>query len=389
MLNVKYFLVNIFLIIFSTTLCICLSAYILYFYALASGALIENNYICEPRPFQWVEEPVGGYRNKPNFRHWAFGRIDGRTNAEGFRSQNEFSLKAAKGVIRIVGLGDSVMEGARVNVDGSFLGILESIIKAQGRAVETINAGVCGYSTYQERCFLERYIVQLNPDIVLINFCPNDLLPSEDPFRNSSRIIVRYLEGLLGNSQHQFSEIERSKINDAIALLRGMTDLRVFLKSVRQDQALEQILQRVLIKIPILEMKHIADKNKIKLVYVFISPGNNDLKDFLKSAGVDYVDCSLLLADEIRDVSPLQASRLIDIAVRFYRYPVIRNIISFTSLGKIDPVIAIDRISQLNEFRFQHQHRYWIDGAGHPSRRGNLLIAQAIAQYLKRGALIQ
>ena len=63
-------------------------------------------------------------------------------------------------------LGDSVAQD-----EGSFVSLLS--LQLDGRA-EVINAAVPGYTTYQERLLLERYLLPLEPDVVILQYCPND-----------------------------------------------------------------------------------------------------------------------------------------------------------------------------------------------------------------------
>jgi lysophospholipase L1-like esterase len=325
-----------------------------------------------------------GYRNKPNYRHWAFGRIDGSTNASGFRTRMNLPLKAKKGVIRIIGIGDSVMEGAQVNAQDAFLGILEHIIKAKGVSIETINAGICGYSSYQERLFFEQYVVPFHPDIVLVNFSPNDLLPTEDPFGNARTIYLRYLEKLLREQRYQFSESEQALIKDTIVFLQTASRVWNIVEEFDKDPIKKRTLERIFIEIPILEMKGIADKNRIKFVYVFIYEGNEQLKDFMKSAGINYVDCSPLLLESPVRTQPLISSYLSTLAVNFDKYLYTQRKVTFFSFKRYNPVYALVQIAKLNTFRYKHSHQFWIDDVGHPSYEGNAVIAQAIYEHLKQ-----
>jgi lysophospholipase L1-like esterase len=81
-----------------------------------------------------------------------------------------------KDVLRILVLGDSVAFGPGVPENETFSNLLESRLKEQGHRVDVINTGVPGYTTYSE---LQYYLTagrHLEPDIVLLAFCMNDIV---------------------------------------------------------------------------------------------------------------------------------------------------------------------------------------------------------------------
>jgi len=79
------------------------------------------------------------------------------------------------GVFRILVLGDSVAYGLRVAREDAFPSRLEERLRDVGRAVEVVNASVPGYTAYNE---LEDYRSArraLEPDLVLVATCLNDV----------------------------------------------------------------------------------------------------------------------------------------------------------------------------------------------------------------------
>lgn len=77
---------------------------------------------------------------------------------------------------RILVVGDSV---AWAGDDRSFPRLLEQLINVDGRpghlGVEVFNAGIPGYTTYQEVTWYELFGHRLKPDLVLLQFCLNDV----------------------------------------------------------------------------------------------------------------------------------------------------------------------------------------------------------------------
>lgn len=88
-------------------------------------------------------------------------------NAQGFRDQ-PFGPRSARP--RIVALGDSLIFGWGVEAEQAFTSRLEERL-----GVEVLNLGVCGYGTDQELLLWELQGRPLQPDVVLLTVCDNDL----------------------------------------------------------------------------------------------------------------------------------------------------------------------------------------------------------------------
>jgi hypothetical protein len=130
-------------------------------------------------PRHVVEAPWGLRYNDPNssYRHksadgsWRF-----RINGQGMRDDREFARAKPAGTRRIVSLGDSFTVGYEVDADQTFSAVLERELRARGRRVEVLNAGVSGFSNAEECLYLERELLAYEPDVVLVSFFFNDLV---------------------------------------------------------------------------------------------------------------------------------------------------------------------------------------------------------------------
>ena len=85
------------------------------------------------------------------------------------------------------------MWGSAVNESQSFLGILESKLARHPVGAEVINAGVVGYSALQEYLLFDLFLQGFAPDFLIVNFCQNDKLPSEDPHGMVREAYLDYL----------------------------------------------------------------------------------------------------------------------------------------------------------------------------------------------------
>lgn len=97
-----------------------------------------------------------------------------RVNSFGLRD-DEFTQEKPDGVYRILVLGDSIPYGRVVGKKQTFPNQLEKILLEKGQKVEVINAGVSGYSPYNELYYYLEEGRKFKPDLVIISFCMNDV----------------------------------------------------------------------------------------------------------------------------------------------------------------------------------------------------------------------
>lgn len=111
-----------------------------------------------------VYDPDLGYRLRPNFADF---------NSDGLRDDPVDSVKTK---FRLLLLGDSVPFYGD-DIHDTFPGHLESILNSDSSLTptEVINAGVKGYTNYQELVYLKKYGLKFKPDLVGVSFILNDL----------------------------------------------------------------------------------------------------------------------------------------------------------------------------------------------------------------------
>lgn len=97
-------------------------------------------------------------------------------NNEGIR-ENETYLDKPRDTskIRILAIGDSFTYGEGSELEDVWHSLLERYVKAKGKNLEVINAGVGAHDQYQEYYYLKKIIGKYKPDYVLLGFLPNDL----------------------------------------------------------------------------------------------------------------------------------------------------------------------------------------------------------------------
>lgn len=97
-----------------------------------------------------------------------------QTNAAGYRDRPR-SARKRPGVVRVVGVGDSVMMGWGVGQGEDYLSLLEGALRARGREVEVLNFAVGGYNTVQEYHVLRDVALGYDPDLLVLGYVGNDL----------------------------------------------------------------------------------------------------------------------------------------------------------------------------------------------------------------------
>jgi lysophospholipase L1-like esterase len=109
----------------------------------------------------------------PEFEHnptWSI-TLDSR----GYRN-GEVAVAKRPGVLRIACVGDSWTFGMNVDQDRTYPARLAETLRSRlgGAAVEVVNFGVLGYTSFQGRQLLESAVFDFQPDIVALGFGMND-----------------------------------------------------------------------------------------------------------------------------------------------------------------------------------------------------------------------
>jgi lysophospholipase L1-like esterase len=127
-------------------------------------------------PFQSVLFVPDYLTDRDSPLRWRFSPSDGR-NSLGLRNRELGPKKT--GTYRILFLGDSTIWSGRTTSGRLFTEVLEqrlnSLFSGEANCIEVINAGIPGYTTYQELEFLRIYGLDMKPDLVVLGFVFNDL----------------------------------------------------------------------------------------------------------------------------------------------------------------------------------------------------------------------
>jgi len=124
------------------------------------------------------QDPVLFWRNRCNLDTF-FAGAPITTDGSGFRVAGPSFRKTEpkkKGRFRIVCMGGSETFGWGVTYEQTYCHGLQSLLnKTASVDVETINAGMIGFSSHQGRLLLQREVVSLEPDLITVSYVLNDI----------------------------------------------------------------------------------------------------------------------------------------------------------------------------------------------------------------------
>jgi lysophospholipase L1-like esterase len=320
----------------------------------------------ENRIGMWEADSSLAFRNKAHLDEYCFGTVRVATNEHGFRGRVSTARRPEPGTTRVIGVGDSVMWGTGVDQEDSFLGRLaDQLEAARPGEFEVINAGVVGYSTLQEAVFLEQRLLEFSPDVVVVNFCANDMLPTEDPFGSARRMVVDYLTGLLQEPNGSLSPEEHGFVEETIVALRSADLVEPVIDDARPETHRVQV--KALIEIPFRRMVELSRAAGVRLIVLLIPPRDagpryrelaGRVRRILESEGVETIDFEPLLHGDSRSADD---ERRTPVGASLRRTP-LRDLVNLITLHGIER---------------SHARLDYIDFM-HPSKRGNEIIAREI-----------
>ncbi len=99
-----------------------------------------------------------------------------KINSGGFRDR-EFQKERPPNTFRIAIVGDSVTFGWRQRLEDIYPKKLEALLQAKASPnvqFEVLNFGIGGYNAEQEVELIKTKVLEYQPNLILIGFCPND-----------------------------------------------------------------------------------------------------------------------------------------------------------------------------------------------------------------------
>lgn len=252
---------------------------------------------------RWERDPYLLYKLKPNFIS-EDGSV--RVNSFGFRGK-EFTLQKDPMKTRIVCMGNSCTFGFEIKWT-SYPDELEKILNSSSpkEKYEVINAGIPDYSSYQGLQLLEKRVLGLNPDIIIISYGWNDI-------RTTHQIPDKYQKV---NIYFYYIDTLLNKFRVYQALNKAITSVKKML--VRNDNSEVKSVRRVSpsdFKNNLESMIKIARSHSIK-VYILNEP-SGETEDQIHSYLENFLKDHVLYNEIVKTVSVESQVPLIDIVKLF------------------------------------------------------------------------
>lgn len=377
-----YFPLIVFLTLAATLFCLRL-------YASYRDAVVAREYL--PGDLLWKKESEIGYVNQENISQELLGGIRIETNSSGHRATVEVGHDRPSGATRVLGVGDSIMWGLRLKAEDTFLEVAKRALAGTDRSYEFINAGVIGYSTLQERLYLMKYGLPFHPDIVVLSYCPNDWLPSEDIFGQGLAVYKNYFRYLLANTDRFPLSMREVHI---LRVLLKEEELNTMYSLFWKDETLRDSFRKILIEIPLVQMLHATRDQGARLIVVF-TPNQfysekrlqtiEKLQGLLRLMQGEYIDVRKPLVEPeylYADFhNPLPAFEDTPIA-RFLKRTRISKLVAAVGAQDYDPYQLAGNLSKLQQYEKMNIERNFSDWV-HPTRKGAWIIGTELAGYLK------
>lgn len=273
------------------------------FLELAGRFFIKQPYYAFPREYFKKNELYGyelaaGFKGtyaQPEFS------IAVDTNSLGMRDK-EHDLTADG--YRILALGDSISFGIGVELKDAYLSLLEEMLNARNKGKFLIlKAGIPGYSTYNEKIFLQNKGLGYRPDVVMIQFWWDDLGVDRLTYQTEAGFLVTRKIA----STVQLRAFLNSHFRSYALLRRIFTAIfhRALFKSSIGDSAVDQAAVNEKCVLTLKEFKEIGkicNQHQVKCLFVLI-PSRECIYDFnpqkrawgqlcalLKDNGIVFVD---------------------------------------------------------------------------------------------------
>jgi lysophospholipase L1-like esterase len=284
----------------------------LIFLELIARYIVRQPYYAFPEGY-FVSNEFYGYELTRNFR----GKysqpeftISINTNNEGLR---DVDRSPSKDQFKILALGDSFTFGVGVELKDTYLSVLEQMTNnAGGIKLSIIKAGIIGYSTYNEKAYLEKKGLNYHPNMVLVQFWWDDLgidhitFLAETGFLTSGKITSNaQLRLFLNRNFRSYALLRR--------IFTTISKKALFTSRVANTTESQSSLSNKY-AVTLKEFKEIEErcgKNHISCWFLLIPPKefvyNNDVLqsqwksfcDLLSKNNIQYLDCLPVLKEAL------------------------------------------------------------------------------------------
>ncbi len=141
-----------------------------------------------------------------------------RKNKLNYRDK-DFEIPKPDSLFRIMVLGDSFTWGAGLGEHERYSNRLDSLLKIEfpNKNIEVVNFGRSASSTIQEKDSLLKHIDNVNPNLIVVGFCSNDLQPICEGYSKELDKFTQRWSGLEQKIRINFSAIRINYLGNFLA----------------------------------------------------------------------------------------------------------------------------------------------------------------------------
>jgi lysophospholipase L1-like esterase len=307
----------------------------------------------------YVRDDTLGWKLKPGAQDILDG-VPVRINGKGLRGP-EVDYAKSPGITRILYLGDSVTFGDGLPRDKqSFPYLVEPLLESSlGRGIETINAGVGGYSPWQEYAYLASEGIRYAPDLIVVSFVLNDV---------TEKFALRRFGG--DSEGWQLQNAVSGKLEK---LLKG-SSIAYFVRQVMARSRFGDDVQEGAKKQESLEVEDLAlhpDRPQVRKAWEITLRELDDIFEYGRARGIPVVLVVFPFVFQFDD--PV-------------RYSVPQQIVTRHAAARGVPVIdLLPPLADLVERGTKPQDLFLDED--HPSEQGCRIVAQILADHFVRQGL--
>jgi hypothetical protein len=239
-----------------------------------------------------------------------------RTNSDGIRCSwkdcIEHTEKNDIDVVRILGIGDSILYGAWIKYEETYLSGLKQRLSESFLDIEwdIINMGVPGYNTAMEVAYLKGKGLKYNPAIVIVGYCTNDynmpnfIRNTQDYYTLKKSYLVDYIAQRLGIIKRKIKS--RSELRKGNMSIDNPEKAPPEYKHMVGWEGYENSMRL---------LKKLSNKNNFEVVVVFFTSYFKNQSDRDKKAK----NLSKELGFHIIDIDPLIDNYMAENNIKQYR----------------------------------------------------------------------
>lgn len=155
-----------------------------------------------------IWDPILGPRHPPDLEgRYIYGEeIDARFhfNAQGWNHADDYETQKPPSGRRVCIVGDSMIEALQVDPEQSMFVHAAKVMSRPDRPVQWYAFGVSGWGTSHETAAIRHYLLEYNPDTVVLMFVQNDPMDSSPFVPRSSELGARFELDDDGDLIHSF-----------------------------------------------------------------------------------------------------------------------------------------------------------------------------------------